>query len=433
MADKLADYRAQPITIELIRKLSKAAPPAEPREIRDKQADLILRHQPSGYLGLYANLGRAKRERLCDARRIIDPQSPWTLGRARVDARRLKVQHADGRDFAAERQAERSIPTLQAYIENIYGPWVKQNRRSGEATLARLESLFISDYGSTKLTELTPAKLEPWRARRQRDRVRAETINRDIVALRGALSRAVKLEVIPENPLRGIEKAEVDRHRRVVRALTAAEKNSLIAALKARDDKKRQKRMNANMWRASRDYELLPAIGRNADVLSPAVITSLETGIRRGELFALEWSAIDLDSKALRICGATAKTYETRDIPLNALAYKTMRDWWLQCGQPNSGPVFTRHGDPVGNLKKSFYSALAAAGINRLNAKGERVNWHSLRHTFGSLLGAANVDPTTLMKLMGHANLETTQRYLHTDEERKRSAVELLDTTATTK
>ena len=69
---------------------------------------------------------------------------------------------------------------------------------------------------------------------------------------------------------------------------------------------------------------------------------------------------------------------------------------------------------------------VAAAGIKRVNRKGERVNWHSLRHTFGSLLGAAGVDATTLMKLMGHANLETTQRYLHTDAERKRAAVERL-------
>jgi site-specific recombinase XerD len=88
--------------------------------------------------------------------------------------------------------------------------------------------------------------------------------------------------------------------------------------------------------------------------------------------------------------------------------------------------VFTLHGEPVASLKKSYHGILAAAGINRVNRKGERVNWHSLRHTFGSLLGAAGVDATTLMKLMGHANLETTQRYLHTDEERMRAAVEQL-------
>ena len=86
----------------------------------------------------------------------------------------------------------------------------------------------------------------------------------------------------------------------------------------------------------------------------------------------------------------------------------------------------TIDGGRLGNLKKSFYPVLAAAGIKRVNAKEQRVTWLSLRHTFGSLLGAANVDPTTIMRLMGHANMATTQRYLHTDQDRKREAVERL-------
>jgi excisionase family DNA binding protein len=43
-----------------------------------------------------------------------------------------------------------------------------------------------------------------------------------------------------------------------------------------------------------------------------------------------------------------------------------------------------------------------------------------------ALLGAALVDPSTLIKLMGHANLATTQRYFHPDQNRKRAAVESL-------
>ena len=427
MATRKSAYRPQSITVELIRRLDKAAAPGKPCEVRDKHAGLILRHQPSGYLGLYANLGRGKRERLCDARRIIDPHSAWTLGKARAEARRLKVQHSDGRDFAAEREAERAIPTLKAYLEETYGPWVLANRRSGSETLRKLNIIASSSLGKLKVSELTPASVESWRVQRQKE-VAAETVNKDVSALRASLSRAVKLEIITKNPLLGVETMEVDRHRRVVRALTAAEKVKLIAALKARDDKKRKQRASANRWRKQRGRELLPAIGRFADVLTPAVIVSLETGLRRGELFGLGWHSVDLGEKAktLRVEGTTAKTYETRDIPLNDTANKTLRDWWLQCGQPKAGYVFTLDGKRLGSLKKGYYAVLPDAGIKRINAKGERVNWHSLRHTFGSLLGAANVDPTTLMKLMGHANLATTQRYLHTDEDRKRAAVELL-------
>src|SRR5262245_47963902 len=100
-------YRPQPIRLELIKSLLKAPPPKAIKEIRDRHAGLILRHLPSGVLSLYANLGRGKRKLICDARRIADPLSKWTLAKARADAQRYRVQHGDGRDFSAELKAER--------------------------------------------------------------------------------------------------------------------------------------------------------------------------------------------------------------------------------------------------------------------------------------------------------------------------------------
>lgn len=425
-----SDYRPQRVTFELIRKLTNSAAPDKPKEIRDREAKLILRHQPSGYLGLYVNLGKDRREFICDARQIIDQHATWTLGSAKSEALRLRGQHVDGRDFAAERKTQRAVPTLRAYLDETYSPWVKQSRRGATETLRRLEC-FAETLGRRKLNELTPAQLESWRADRRREAVKAETINRDLATLRAALSRAVVLEIIRANPLLGAETEEVDRHKRVVRALTSPEKVKLIDALQARDDKKRAERESANKWRVERGQELLPPIGRFADTLTPAVITSLETGLRFGELSRLQWPSVDFDEKNVRVHGKTVKTFETRDIPLNNLAHETVHAWWLQCGRPESAPVFTtsRTAERIGSLKKSYHAALTAAGIPRVNRRGERVNWHSLRHTFGTLLGAANVDPTTLMKLMGHANLATTQRYLHTDEDRKREAVKRLEAT----
>lgn len=423
-------YRAQPIRIELIRALAKAEPPDKPKEIRDAGAGLILRHEPSGALSFYVVLGRGKRVRpwaqRCDARRVIDPNSDLTLGMVREEALRLRGRQADGEDIAAKRRAQRAVPTLTDYLDHTYGPWVKANRRSGTATLARIESCFKNQFGRQQLTALTPAKLDAWRTHRKRLGRSAETINRDLSALRASLSRAVRLGVIQINPLADLEPAEVDRHRRRVRALTHEEKQRLVAALLARDANRRQERVNANAWRQERDYDLWPELGRFTDVLTPAVMVSLETGLRRGELFALQWPAVDFETQELRVEGETTKTYETRDIPLNQTALEILKDWHRQCGEQPDGYVFTLDGGRLGSLKKSYYGVLADAGIERTNRKGERINWHSLRHTFGSLLGAANCDPTTLMRLMGHANLRTTQRYLHTDTARKRAAVELL-------
>src|SRR5690606_12784374 len=172
-------------------------------------------------------------------------------------------------------------------------------------------SCFESDFGKKKLTDITPAGVEKWKAGRN---VKPETVNRDVGTLHSALARAAKWKITSENPLAGVEMSETDPHRRVVRALTAAEKEALVEALKARDDRKRSARASANKWRQVRRLELFPVIGKFADPLTPAVIVSLETGVRRGELFSMKWGkSVDFDKREIRVRG---KTFETRDIPL---------------------------------------------------------------------------------------------------------------------
>ncbi len=61
-------------------------------------------------------------------------------------------------------------------------------------------------------------------------------------------------------------------------------------------------------------------------------------------------------------------------------------------------------------------------------AEVPRMTWHPLRHTFGSALAEQGQDYRTIGFLMGHAPGSTvTLRYLHTDVERLRSAVQLLE------
>src|SRR5690606_38684478 len=151
--------------------------------------------------------------------------------------------------------ADRAVPTLSEYLKDTYEPWAKRKRRSGAATVKRIRTCFEKRFGNRKLTEITPARLE--KGREGRDG-KAETINRDIGALRSALARAVKLEVIDHNPLQGVEAAEVDRNKRVVRALTADEKHKLLEALEARDDRKRQERASYNQWLLARGRDPLP-------------------------------------------------------------------------------------------------------------------------------------------------------------------------------
>ena len=56
-------------------------------------------------------------------------------------------------------------------------------------------------------------------------------------------------------------------------------------------------------------------------------------------------------------------------------------------------------------IKKAFISACEDAGI-------EGLVWRDLRATYGTRLGEAGFNPYDIAKLMGHANISTSQRYV---------------------
>jgi len=59
-------------------------------------------------------------------------------------------------------------------------------------------------------------------------------------------------------------------------------------------------------------------------------------------------------------------------------------------------------------------------------AEIENFHWHDLRHTFASRLVTRGVDIYTVAKLLGHQNIEMTERYAHLDPDYLKHSVEFL-------
>ncbi len=77
-------------------------------------------------------------------------------------------------------------------------------------------------------------------------------------------------------------------------------------------------------------------------------------------------------------------------------------------------------GKPFTTIKTAFNAACRRAAI-------EGLWFHDLRRTFATRLLQKGADVETVRTLLGHRSILTTQRYTHTDEDRKRAAVELLN------
>ena len=155
------------------------------------------------------------------------------------------------------------------------------------------------------------------------------------------------------HPLTKVKPSKVDHIGRV-RFLDANEEQRLRAALDAREERHRQERDSANQWRAARGYDRLPdhRAAPFVDHLKPLVLLSLNTGLRRGELFNLERQHVDLERALLTVAGDTEgnKTAKARRVPLNTEARAVLWDW-ITHRQPNGLLFPGRKGERLDNIQ----------------------------------------------------------------------------------
>ena len=162
------------------------------------------------------------------------------------------------------------------------------------------------------MDEIDRLLVENWRNKRLATGTSPGTINRNVVVIRSVLSKAVEWGLLKHHPLTGLKKLRVDRGG-APRMLSDEDRKKLFAALAERDRILADERRSANRWRQERHYPLLPELTHYGDHLTPIVMTAYFTGMRRGEVFSLQWDNIDLDNRVLTVRGDNTR-YENAGI-----------------------------------------------------------------------------------------------------------------------
>jgi integrase len=239
--------------------------------------------------------------------------------------------------------------------------------------------------------------------------------------IRGVLSRAVEWGFLIGHPMRAVKRAKGDDNTRI-RYLSTAEENRLREALAKRETKHRKERISYNAHQAKRGKEGLPLWPADAftDHLSPMVLLAINTGLRRGELFGIQWSNVNLPGKVLTIPAGIAKSRKPRHIPLNAEAHDVLTRWKPKGVEPDALVFPSIGGGRFNNINKSW-AAVAEA------AKLEDFRFHDIRHSFASRLVMAGVDLNVVRELLGHADIAMTLRYSHLAPGKLADAVQKLE------
>jgi integrase len=164
-----------------------------------------------------------------------------------------------------------------------------------------------------------------------------------------------------------------------------------------------------------------------------AVFLAVTTGLRVSELLALRWSdchftagEIHLSRGVVRQHIGTMKTEASRKpIPMADGLADVLTGWRAQCAynQPGDFIFASPQMDgkqpmwPTAGLEDHVRPAAKRAGISK------RVGWHTLRHTFGTLLNSEVANVKVVQELMRHANVSVTMdRYVQAVTPAKRAA-----------
>jgi integrase len=173
-------------------------------------------------------------------------------------------------------------------------------------------------------------------------------------------------------------------------------------------------------------YERLVGMAKAIDVNGfLIVLLGGEAGLRCGEMMALEWGDVDLGKRQLRVQRSdwkgqitTTKGNRVRYVPLTVRLAAALREHRHLRG---SRVLVQRDGSPLTQKMVQDYVRRVARRTN------VRPGVHILRHTFCSHLAMRGAPSRAIQELAGHADLATTQRYMHLSPAAVESAIRLLD------
>lgn len=168
-------------------------------------------------------------------------------------------------------------------------------------------------------------------------------------------------------------------------------------------------------------------------------LLDLATGLRQGELLALDWKYIDLDKKQLKVERSIKEVYIYDDEnnkhietifqtpkTLNSFRTISIPDVIINVLKKEKNKQGLLFHDSEGNaLKGKNVSTKWSKILSACNIPHKK--FHSIRHTYASMLLKNGVDIETVAELMGHTAIGITQIYLHSSQSQKEKAVNKLN------
>ncbi|MCW3047998.1 MAG: site-specific integrase [Solirubrobacterales bacterium] len=349
----------------------------------------------------------------------------------------LTAERAKGVQVARVKPAGRTFgEAVDAYLT-----YAERVKKIAPSTLNHYRSItrvhLLPSFGAdTPMRRVTTARVEEFReALLDEDRLSRSAMRQVMNVLSGVLKRAHSQRWIAHNPAADVEsipmpKASGDFNvlepvqvEAVARAAAEGWAPVVAGERGKRPSGKPATRVSERMAQALTDQRRA-----DAELYAAMIRFAAYTGLRLGELRALRWRDVAWGNSTVHVrlnapTSAPAASAEkrpkselVRSVPLTDEAARAIEP--LSRREHFTGPDDRVFPSPNGGLidggrvRDAFYVALDAVGLGHLRTKAEPIVLHDLRHSFGTV--AVRVAPVTdVQAWMGHADLTTTQRYIH--------------------
>lgn len=286
-------------------------------------------------------------------------------------------------------------PTVAALCERFLTeysrPQIKDLRKyRAFATTALRRALPM--LGGLRADAVTPAEL----GRLQRElgqRCAANSQRLTLSFLKTLFGWAVRSGIIGQNPLRGIA---MPQRNDAPTYLSAEQARALLAAA-----------------------EHQAAAGGIAErLLHTCIHFAQHTGLRKGELFGLRWTDLDLDTRRLTVArsfAAAPKSGKPRHLRLPDAVVPLLADWQKVCPKTAHGLVFPRRfrSGAWGMVRDTSEVLGLPALFSAAGCPESPRPFHTLRHTFASHYIMQGGSLLALQKILGHSDIKMTLVYAH--------------------
>ena len=392
---------------------------------------LVRRRNKSGvvYVGDWSDSsGRRRREVLSTDRRVAERMLSDIIRRRDLEMAGLDVEDA---------QSTPLVELKEAYLAELATRVTERHLENSKARLSRV----LKGVNAQTVADLAPQDVQAWRRERVADGASNRTANLDVNSLRSMLRWALQAEIIGRDPLSTVKPLpEGKRNQRYLRRSLSEDEVARFLLQARVDDQEEAARMQAERSKAGgtkgKKWAGRERLHRVPQV--PLWNAFLETGARWGALTRVTWADLDESAGTLRLRVENAKGGHEQLIPLREQLIELLgelREHHVQAlgEEPaDSAHIFlTPRGEhwptATRNAMRILDRVLEAAGIDKVDDAGRKLDIHALRHTFGTRLLRAGVGLHQVQRLLGHSSPAlTAQVYAHLGSDDLRKAVEQL-------